>query len=150
MNIGTNKCYCYQKETKLYYPYDGSEPKLRTVEYCAGTKEYDPCSCGGDPSKCDFYKRKKKGKEFMNTAEMWLKAQENGKIYQVVNGDCAYQKDKGLFDKDSGRDWMINAWDDEYDNVSGFQNLMKENWEICQNIMTKEEAEAKFNIKIVG
>ena len=26
---------------------------------CLGTKECDPCSCGGDPAKCDFYPEKR-------------------------------------------------------------------------------------------
>lgn len=29
------------------------------VGYCAGTKECDRCSCGGDVKKCDFYSYKR-------------------------------------------------------------------------------------------
>lgn len=44
----------------------------------------------------------------MNTAEMWLKAQEDGKIYECINGDMAYSKQFGLTDKYDFNDaWVL-------------------------------------------
>lgn len=39
------KCDCYHAD-KNY---------LGRIGVCWGTKEMEPCSCGGDKSKCDFY-----------------------------------------------------------------------------------------------
>ena len=146
MNIGTNKCYCYQKETKLYYPYDGSEPRFKTIEYCTGTKEYDSCSCGGDPNKCDFYKDKRREKK-MNTAEMWLKAQKDGEWY--ICDDVIYNKNYGFVGKKNLKQWFSK--EDEFGlyDVDKFLSYQWSEYTNC-NIMTKEEAEEKFNIKIVG
>ena len=139
MNIGTNKCYCYQKETKLYYPYDGSEPRFKTIEYCIGTKEYDPCSCGGDPSKCDFYKDKRKENK-MNTLDMMNLACKNGKTYR--SNDLLFNTEKGFHDTDN------NPWcSDSFDTLNDLFSLNE--WETVENIMTKEEAEEKYGIKIV-
>ena len=38
-------CECYRAERNF----------LGKVGVCFGTKERDPCSCGGDKRKCDFY-----------------------------------------------------------------------------------------------
>ena len=80
---------------------------------CLGTKEVETCSCGGDESKCDFYPEKRKvAEKKMNTAEMWLKAQEDGKIYECINGDIAYSKAMGLVDKDDfNKVWKLANWD---------------------------------------
>ena len=43
---------------------------------CLGTKEVETCGCGGDTNKCTFYPEKR-SPETLNTAEMWLKAQED-------------------------------------------------------------------------
>lgn len=50
------------------------------------------------------------------------------------------QKDKGLFDVD-GMSCSPEMW-------NYFDDLMNEQWRL--RTMTKSEAEAKFNIKIVG
>lgn len=81
----------------------------------------------------------------MNTAEMWLKAQEDGMCYETVDRGpdtviLYYQKDKGLFDEDDIR-CELEVW-------NYFDSLMNEQWKL--RTMTKAEAEAKFNIKIVG
>lgn len=39
-------CDCWQPRTTMWGD---------TIEECIGTKECDPCSCGGDRRKCDFY-----------------------------------------------------------------------------------------------
>lgn len=46
-----NKCDCYFKSTK-HHPYASGQ--------CNGTREQDPCNCGGDKSKCDFYEHVRK------------------------------------------------------------------------------------------
>lgn len=81
----------------------------------------------------------------MNTAEMWIKAQEDGMCYETIEqGPDAftlyYQKDKGLFDDDGAR-CGPDIW-------NYFDDLMNEQWQL--RTMTKSEAEAKFNIKIIG
>src|SRR5574344_1019717 len=65
---------------------------------CLGAKELERCYCGGDKSKCDFYPEKRKAAmKPMNTAEMWLKAQEDGKTYVVEQKALCYSKERGLF-----------------------------------------------------
>lgn len=81
----------------------------------------------------------------MNTAEMWLKAQEDKMCYEMImgqgyNDEIFYQKEKGLFDGD--------GYDVTLDNFENFNEFMNEKWQL--RTMTKSEAEAKFHIKIVG
>ena len=110
---------------------------------CLGTKEIDRCGCGGDESKCDFYPEKRKmAEKKMNTAEMWLKAQEDGKTYQC--NDVFYNKKHGFVDSDF-QPWPINCVD-FIDNIFGWDNWYE--YEIP--LMTKAEAEAEFKIRIVG
>lgn len=83
----------------------------------------------------------------MNTAEMWLQAQKDGKTYEVVDGDIAYSKEMGLVDKcDFNRPWNLDAW--KYWNERGLDELINNEWGEMDNIMTIEEAEEKFGIKI--
>lgn len=114
---------------------------------CLGTKEIDRCNCGGDESKCDFYPEKRKAAEKMlNTAEMWLKAQEDGKTYIVKQQTLCYSKQRGLF---------YSTDLTPYNNLSNFANftidrLLSLEWqEMQKEIMTKVEAETKFGIRIV-
>lgn len=76
----------------------------------------------------------------MFIAEMWLKAQEDGKTYYC--GPLEYQKDFGL----RYRETKVTARPENWVSLNHF---MKEQWYSCP-VMTKSEAEAKFNIKIVG
>ena len=41
----------------------------------------------------------------------------------------------------------LEMWDIEEDNA--LNNLMKIEWKECKNILTKTEAENKYNIKII-
>ena len=114
---------------------------------CLGTKEVEPCSCGGDESKCDFYPEKRKAAEKkMNTAEMWLKAQEDGKTYIVKQKTLAYSKERGLF-------YVTDLT--SYNYLKDFKNwkfdqLLSLEWtEMSETIMTKAEAEKKFGIRIM-
>ena len=113
---------------------------------CLGTKEVETCSCDGDESKCDFYPAKRKaGKKMLNTAEMWLKAQEDGKTYIVKQKTLAYSKERGLF-------YVTDLT--SYNYLKDFKNwkfdqLLSLEWtEMSETIMTKAEAEKKFGIRI--
>ena len=139
------QCECY--ETRLE-PME-TNPRLRHLYgVCIGTKECDRCSCDGDESKCDFYPEKRKAAEKkMNTAEMWLKAQEDGKTYIVKQKTLAYSKERGLF-------YVTDLT--SYNYLKDFKNwkfdqLLSLEWtEMSETIMTKAEAEKKYGIRIVG
>lgn len=124
------QCNCYEERSICIYT---NPPRYDHYGVCLGTKEVDRCSCNGDESKCDFYPEKRKAAEKkMNTAEMWLKAQEDGKTY--ICNSVLYNKKTGF----------ISATDN-------IENLMEAQWSLCQEeIMTKAEAEKKFGIRIVG
>ena len=92
----------------------------------------------------------------MNTAEMWLKAQEDGKVYECIDGDMAYSKAYGLTEKHDFNDgWGLEAW--SHKGAYGLDELLgncewKEMDDVVttkENIMTIEEAEEAFNIRIV-
>ena len=140
------QCNCYNVRIDRIY---GNEMKYGV---CLGTKEIDRCDCGGDESKCDFYPEKRKAAEKMlNTAEMWLKAQEDGKIYECINGDIAYSKAIGLVDKDDfNKVWKLSNWD--CDRAKALDSLLGDcEWrEMPIKIMTKHEAAVEFGIRIVG
>ena len=138
------KCSCWE-ERHILVKDCGAYCIHRDVQICNGTKEREECSCNGDESKCNFYPEKRKGNKNMNTAEMWLKAQEDGMCYEAImsqstNEELFYQKNRGLFDGD-GYEFVL-------DNTGSFNELMDIEWKL--RTMTKSEAEARFNIKIVG
>ena len=111
---------------------------------CLGTKEVDRCNCGGDKSKCDFYPEKRKvAEKKMNTAEMWLKAQEDGKTYYSKDADALYSKEFGLVEE---RDISLKV---SMGDFPTFEHLMKSKWEEVK-VMSKAEAEKKYGIRIVG
>ena len=154
MNIGTNKndadyevCECYKKR---YIPPSSVIPNKGGYweSRCYGTKECDLCSCGGDPSKCDFYKDiRKKANKTMNTLDMMELAKNNDKTYisDISNlSNMRYNVNLGFHDKD-GKPWEGYAF-------KTLNNLFYINtWEELSNsVMTLEEAETKFHIKIVG
>lgn len=135
-----DKCKCWELRKTIVGWHDKSPLYGQyTKQICNGTKEREECTCGGDVSKCDFYPEKRKEGKMMNTAEMWLKAQMDGKTYYW--GDLKYQKDIGMVAIEDGSSWPMSAW-------LSFDYLMNGKWEPYQT-MTKSEAEAKFNIKIV-
>ena len=110
---------------------------------CLGTKECDRCGCDGDESKCDFYPEKRKEAEKkMNTAEMWLKAQEDGKTYYSKEADALYSKEFGLVEE---RDISLKV---NMGDFPTFEHLMRSKWEEVK-VMTKAEAEKKYGIRIV-
>ena len=131
------RCDCYNTRVKEY----GSFIDICGV--CLSTKESKRCNCFGIKSNCDFYPEKRKAAEKkMNTAEMWLKAQEDGKTY--ICNSVLYNKKMGFISATSLDPWPISA----FDNI---ENLMEAQWSLYQEeIMTKTEAEKKYGIRIVG
>ena len=131
----SNICKCYIK-------YD--IPRYGCGGYCIGTKECEPCTCQGKEAMCDFYperRSKAMGEKKMNTAEMWLKAQADGKMYRC--GDMGYSQETGFIDFWDGKSWPINS-------VATIDEIFSWNgWEEVKT-MTKAEAEEKLGVKIVG
>lgn len=84
----------------------------------------------------------------MNTAEMWIKAQKDGKVYESIGGDIAYSKKYGLTCKDNfSEEWSLDSWKES--GARGLDELLSCEWEEMPNIMTIKEAEKKFGIKII-
>lgn len=111
---------------------------------CLGTKEVETCSCGGDESKCDFYpEKRKKAEKLLNTAEMWLKAQEDGKTYYSEKADALYSKEFGLVEEEDISQKVSMG------DFPTFEHLMQSEWEEVK-VMSKAEVEKKFGIRIVG
>ena len=137
-----NQCSSFHiQEKTIYIPNEIPHYQIETYGLCWGTKECDRCSCGGDTSKCDFYPEKR-GEAKMNTAEMWLKAQEDGKTYKRTNGQMRYNRHKGFHGPNYSR-WEADvfSWVDEIFDIE---------WMVAPDYeMTKEEAEKKFGIKII-
>ena len=146
------RCNCWEEriEYKPLHNMIGNPDVAIPYGVCLGTKEIDRCDCGGDESKCDFYPEKRKGAEKkMNTAEMWLKAQEDGKTYICNDGktyicnSILYNKKTGLISATSLDPWPIGVFD-------SIDTLMESQWSLHQvEIMNKAEAEKKYGIKIV-
>lgn len=132
-----DKCECWElQKTKMGWY--GITPlyNSRVKQICNSTKEREECTCGGDATKCDFYPEKRKEGKILNTAEMFVQANKDGKTYKC--GDMRYNKKNGFHDKN-------------YTSWNYVDDIFKLEWELkSDNEMTKSEAEAKFNIKIVG
>ena len=134
------QCKCYEARLE---PIETNSIFQHTYGVCLGTKEVDRCNCGGDESKCDFYPEKRKAVEKkMNTAEMWLKAQEDGKTYYSKEADALYSKEFGLVEE-GDISQKVSMGD-----FPTFEHLMKSKWEEVK-AMTKAEAEKKYKIRIV-
>ena len=141
------KCDCYETRTETAGPWKNNY----LYGVCLGTREVEMCNCGGDESKCTFYPEKRKAAEKkMNTAEMWLKAQEDGKVYECIDGDIAYSKEMGLVDKENFQEvWELANWD--IDGCNALDKLLGGcEWrEMVMKVMTRAEAEKEYRIKIV-
>ena len=132
------QCNCYNVRIDRIY---GNEMKYGV---CLGTKEVDRCNCGGDESKCDFYpEKRKKAEKLLNTAEMWLKAQEDGKIYYSEKADALYSKEFGLVEEEDISQKVSMG------DFPTFEHLMQSEWEEVK-VMSKAEVEKKFGIRIVS
>lgn len=132
------QCKCYEARLE---PIETNSIFRHIYGVCLGTKEIDRCNCGGDESKCDFYPEKRKAaQKTLNTAEMWLKAQEDGKTYIVKQQTLCYSKQRGLFHATNCHSNFNNFTLDKF--------LSLEWTEMQEKIMTKAEAEKKFGIRI--
>lgn len=140
------KCKCYEERERYIYNYP---PTFKTYGICLGTRECEECLCGGDESKCDFYPEKRKEvKKSMNTAQMWLAAQEDGKTYECTNGDIAYSKKVGLVHKDDlQKTWNLGRWD--MMGAGALDGLLGDCEWAEMKTMTKAEAEKKLGVHII-
>lgn len=75
----------------------------------------------------------------MNTAEMWLAAQQNGKTY--CTGDMAYSAGRGLYDLCDDATWPLYAF-------NSVDELMDYEW-VELKTMTRAEAEKKLHARII-
>lgn len=85
--------------------------------------------------------------KYMNTTEMWIKAQNDGKFYECIDTDIAYSKSTGLVDK-SDLATTLGFPDLEYYNVRTLDQLMDYKWKKL-SVMSIEEAEAKLGVRII-
>ncbi len=132
---------------------------------CWGTRERERCYCNGDTRHCAYYPEKRnattdaenegedmsKKKTSLNTAEMWLKAQKDGKTYV---SDCAmYSKAAGCVDREfRNLALVLGAWvygKDNEDKKRELDNLMSTRWYEEAPTMTRAEAESKLGVRIV-
>lgn len=137
------KCSCWEEKYQIIGWYDAQTPMLskKLIQRCNGTKEHEECSCNGNVNKCNFYTEKRNGNQTMNTAEMVIKANKDGKTYKAY--DMLYNNQLGFHDI-KGKKWDADA----FKYVNDIFNL---EWKLKpDNEMTKSEAEKRFNIKIVG
>lgn len=81
----------------------------------------------------------------MNTAEMWLKAQNDGLTYYCPEHGLLYSKNTGLIDNDEFNDSVYMG---DFCSVT-LNELMNYRWTVAVGFMTVEEAEKKFGIKII-
>ena len=78
----------------------------------------------------------------LNTAEMWLKAQEDGKTYDSKKADALYSKEFGLVEEEDISQKVSMG------DFPTFEYLMQSEWEEVK-VMSKAEVEKKYGIKIV-
>ena len=113
---------------------------------CWGTKERDKVNCSGYTELCSNGLKKSKPETpvigLMYTAEMVIEAARTHKTYK--SGDVLFNTVKGFFGAKDGELWPANAF-------KTLQEIFDLQWVECKGqVMTKAEAESKFNIKIVG
>ncbi len=110
---------------------------------CWGTKERDRVNCAGYTELCsNGLKKSEREVGLMYTAEMVIKAAKTHKTYE--SGDVLFNTTKGFFSASNGKPWPITAF-------NSLQEIFDLRWVECEdNVMTKAEAESKFNIKIIG
>ena len=125
-----------------YFTCSQRDLKGETYEqgHCSASKQSVECRCNGDTDNCTFYPEKRK--KTMNTAEMWLKAQEDDKTYR--SGDVYYDKDIGFLNSINNPSAL-----DAFDSYEEFMDL--DDWEAVPEIptMTRAEAESKLGVKII-
>lgn len=82
----------------------------------------------------------------MNTVEMWTKAQNNGCTYRCPKYQMLYSKAVGLVEDD---DYNDTVYMDDFVSSITLDELMSFDWVEVNNVMTAEEAEKKYGIKIL-
>lgn len=80
----------------------------------------------------------------MNTAEMWLAAQVDGRVYKCPKEKMLYSKKFGLINGGICND-IIDL--DEFD--CSFNQLMSYVWYVADEFITIEEAEQRLGVKII-
>lgn len=114
---------------------------------CWATRERDRVNCEGNIELCCNKHKKPEVKSIQSqrmlfTAEMVIEANRTHKTYKSDN--MLYNVAKKFFDENDGRPWPATA----FETLSEIFNLQ---WVECaDDVMTKAEAESKFNIKIIG
>lgn len=113
---------------------------------CWGTKERDRVNCSGYIELCSNGLKNPKPETpeigLMSTAEMMIEAARTHKTYK--SGEMLFNTTKGAFGVNDGEPWPVSAF-------NTIQEIFNLRWaEYADNVMTKAEAESKFNIKIVG
>lgn len=108
---------------------------------CWGTKERDRVNCSGYTELCSNGLKKPETKP-MYTAEMVVEAAKTHKTYE--SGKILFNTTKGFFNAITGGPWPITAF-------NSLQEIFDLQWvEYKGQVLTKAEAEIKFNIKIIG
>lgn len=108
---------------------------------CWGTKERDQVNCAGYTELCSNG-LKRPNTEPLFTASMVVEAGKTHKTYE--SGDILFNTTKGFFNVSNGEPWPISAF-------NTLQEIFDLQWVECEGqVMTKAEAESKFNIKIIG
>lgn len=104
-------------------------------EYCAGTKQQDECSCGGDRTKCDFYPeiREKAVKEekfidnsvgVYNSVKVYID-DDGATIFKYVDGTGIKMTNNGLYAIDKyGNELLTNEIGVNYkSNTPSYEEL---------------------------
>ena len=82
----------------------------------------------------------------MNTIEMYANAQYNGRTYKCPKYQMLYSKAVGLVEDD---DYNDTIYMDDFVSSITLDELMSFDWVEVDNVMTAEEAEKKYGIKIL-
>ena len=82
----------------------------------------------------------------MNTIEMYTNAQNNGYTYRCDKYKMLYSKAVGLVEDD---DYNETIYLEDFVSAITLDELMSFDWVEVNNIMTAEEAEKKYGIKIL-
>ena len=82
----------------------------------------------------------------MNTIEMYTMAQIDGYTYKCEKHKMLYSKAVGLVEED---DYNDTIYMEDFVSPITLDELMHFDWVKVSNIMTAEEAEQKFGIKIL-
>lgn len=115
---------------------------------CTARKGPVWCPCDGEISECPYPVDPKergetmsKKEKVLNTAQMWLLAQEDGKTY--CSRDLAYSKEKGFHPKmDPKRTWPV-------DSFCSLADIFACEWTEFRS-MSRAEAEKALGVTIVG